>query len=76
MEPVKVAKVIHSEKSKDFLVVKGLKFRFQKLLAANMERWCCTKEKRKCYIKCSENGVVFGGDVMESHDAISEACLN
>ena len=30
MEPVEVAKVIRSEKGKDLLVSKGLKFRFQK----------------------------------------------
>jgi hypothetical protein len=37
MEPVKVAKVIRSEKGKDLLVIKGFRFHFQKLLAGNME---------------------------------------
>jgi len=40
MEPVKVGKVICSEKGKDLLVIKGFKFRFQKNLADSMERWC------------------------------------
>jgi hypothetical protein len=33
MEPLKVAKVICSEKRKDLLAIKGFKFRFQKILA-------------------------------------------
>jgi len=39
--------VIRSEKGKDLLVIKGFKFRFQKMLADNMERWRCTNKKKK-----------------------------
>ena len=49
MEPVKFAEVIPSEKGKDLLVIKGFKFHFHKILADNMERWCCTNKKCKCY---------------------------
>jgi hypothetical protein len=38
MEPVKVNKVIRSEKGKDLVVIKGFRFRFQKILADNTER--------------------------------------
>lgn len=38
IEPVKVNKAIRSGKGKD-LVIKGFKFRFQKNLADNTERW-------------------------------------
>jgi hypothetical protein len=34
MEPVKVAKAIRGEKGNDLLVIKGFKFRFQKVLLA------------------------------------------
>ena len=61
MEPVKVAKVIRSEKGKDLLVIEGFKFRFQKNLADNMERWCCTIKKYKCHIKCNESREIFEG---------------
>ena len=61
MEPVKVAKVIRSEKGKDLLLIKGFKSRFQEILADNMERWCCTINKCKCYIKCNESREIFGG---------------
>jgi len=47
MEPVKVAKVIRSEKGKDLLVVKGFKLRFQNILVDKMERWCCTNKNCK-----------------------------
>jgi hypothetical protein len=39
MEPVKVAKVIRSEKGKDFLVVKGFKFRFKKKKKILLTKW-------------------------------------
>jgi len=45
MEAVKVVKVMRSEKGKDVLVIKSFKFRFQKILAYEMERWFCTNEK-------------------------------
>ena len=67
MEPVKVAKVIRSEKEKDLLLIKGFKSRFQEILADNMERWYCTINKCKCYIKCNESREIFGGgDVMRN----------
>jgi hypothetical protein len=75
MEQVKVAKVVNSEKEKDLLVVKGLKFRFQKILTDNMERRCCTNKNCKCYIYCNESREIFGWDLMHNHDAGSEACL-
>jgi len=41
-----------------------------------MERWFCTNKKCKCYIKCNDSREVFVGNVMHSHDADSEDCLN
>jgi hypothetical protein len=76
METVKADTVTRSEKGKDLLVIKGFKFRFQKILADKMERWCCTTKKCKCYIKCNESREIFGGDVMHNHGENSEACLN
>ena len=76
MEPVTVDKVISSERGKDLLVINGYNFRFQKILADSMERWCCTDNKCKCYIKCNESREIFGGNVKHSHDADSEASLN
>ena len=76
MEPVKVTKVIRSEKGKDLIVVKGFKFRFQKIRADSLERWCCTNKKYKCCIKCNGSREIFGGNVMNNHDEGSEACLN
>jgi FLYWCH zinc finger domain. len=73
MEPVKVGKVIRSENGKDRLVIKGFRFRFQKILADNMKRWCCTNKKCKCYIKCYESRKIFGGNVMHNHEEDSEA---
>jgi dephospho-CoA kinase len=72
---MKVAKVISGEKGKNLLVIKGFKFRFQKILADSNERWYCTK-KCKCYIKCKESREIFGKNVMHNHHAYSEACLN
>jgi len=39
---------------------------------------CGTNTKCKCYIKCNEIPEIFGEgvDVMHSHDAEREACLN
>jgi hypothetical protein len=37
VEPVKVEQMICSENGKNLLVIKGFKFRFQKILAENME---------------------------------------
>jgi hypothetical protein len=76
MEPVQVAKVIRSEKGKYLLVIKGFKFRFKKILADNMERWCCTVKRCKYYIKCTESREIFGGNVKHSYGADSEASLN
>ena len=76
MEPVKVAKMIRSEKGKDLLVIKSFRFRFQKNLAGNMEWRCCTIKKCKCYIKCNESCENFRGNVRHYQDADSEACLN
>jgi hypothetical protein len=44
IELVKVAEVKPSEKWKDLHVIKSFQFRFQKILADNMERSCCTKK--------------------------------
>ena len=55
------------------------KFRFQKMFADKMERWCCTDTKCKCYIRCNEGPEIFGGgegNVMHNLDADSEVCLN
>jgi hypothetical protein len=76
IKPVKVAKVISSEKGKNLIVIKGFKFRFQKIIADSIERWRCTNKKRKCKIKCNESREIFGGNAMHNHDADSEACLN
>jgi hypothetical protein len=59
MKPVKVDKVIRSDKGNHLLVIKGFKFRFQKILAENMERWCCTNNKCKCYILCDARREIF-----------------
>jgi hypothetical protein len=61
IEPAKVGQVICIEKAKD-LVIKGFKFRFQKILADNMERWCSTNTKCKCCIKCSASREIFGAE--------------
>ena len=76
MEAVKVAKALRSEKGKDFFVIKGYNFRLHKTLADNLERWCCTNNKCKCYIKCNASREIFAGNVMHNHDEDSEACLN
>jgi hypothetical protein len=68
MEPMKFEEVISSEKAKDLLVIKPFKFRSQIILAENMERWCCTNKKYKCYIKCNDSREIFGGNVMHNHD--------
>jgi hypothetical protein len=39
-----------------------------------MER--CTNKKCKCYIKCSESREILEGNVMHTHGADTEACLN
>jgi len=74
MEPVKVAKVIHIEKGKA-VDIKVFKFRFQKLFAEKMERWCCTNKKCKCYIKCNESREIFrgGGDFMRNNNVAGKA---
>jgi hypothetical protein len=41
VEPKKVDKVIRSEKGKHLNINKSFKFRFQNILAENMERLCC-----------------------------------
>jgi hypothetical protein len=66
IEPVKVAKVIRSEKGKNHLVIEGFKFRLQKILADDMERWCCTNKKCKCHIKCNDSREILGGNVMQT----------
>ena len=77
MEAVEVANLVRSEKGKDVLVFKGFEFRFQnKILADRMERWFCSIRTCKCYIQWNEIGEIFGGSVMQSHDADSDDCLN
>jgi hypothetical protein len=51
MEPVKVDKVISSEKGKDLFVITGFNIRFQKIPVENMERWFCRNKKCICPIK-------------------------
>jgi hypothetical protein len=48
----------------------------KKILAENMERWCCTNNKCKNYIQCDETREIFGGNVTHSHDKDSEASLS
>jgi hypothetical protein len=76
MEPVKTDHVIHSEKAKDLIVIKGFKFRFQRVFAEDMARWCCTNKKCKCCIKCNEIREIFGSIVRQNHDKDCEATLN
>jgi len=40
VKPKKVDKVIRSEKGKDLNIIKGFNFRFQNILAENIEQWC------------------------------------
>ena len=75
MGSVKVAKVISSKKGK-YLVIQDFKFRFQKILADNKERWCCTDKKYKCCTKLNENRDILGGNELHNHDEDSEVCLN
>jgi hypothetical protein len=60
MEPVRADQAIRSEKGKDLIAIKAFKFRFQKIIADSMERWCCTNEKCKCYVKCNASREIFG----------------
>jgi hypothetical protein len=76
LEPVKVDKVISSEKGKISLSLRATSSVSKKNIADSIEGWCCTDKKRKCYIKCNESREIFGGNVMHNHDADSEACLN
>ena len=76
MKTVKVHKVIRTEKGKDLLVTKSIKFRLKKNFVDSMKRWWCTNKKSKCYIKCNESREIFGGNVMHKHDEDNEACLN
>jgi hypothetical protein len=76
MEPVRVDQTTRSENGKDLIATKGFKFRFQKIMADSMERWCCTNEKCKCYVKGNASLHIFGGDVRHNHDKDSEASLN
>jgi len=75
MEPVKVAKVLRSEKWKDLLVFKGFKFRFQKLFPTIWNDGVVLSKKYKCCIKCNESREIFRRNVLHNHDASREACL-
>jgi len=75
MEPVKVAKVIRSEKGKDLLVFKGFKFRFKQFFLAIWNDDVLLSKKYKCCIKSNESREIFRRNVMHNHDAGSEACL-
>jgi len=75
MEPVKVAKVIRSEKGKDILVFKGFKLRFQKLFPKICNDGVVLSKKYKCCIKCNESREIFRRNVLHNHDAGSEDCL-
>jgi hypothetical protein len=78
MESLKVDKVVRSEKGNDLHAISGFKFSFQNILGENMERWCCSNNKCKCYmyIKRDERREVFGGNVTNNHDKDSNASLN
>jgi len=75
MEPVKVAKVIRSEKGKDLLVFKGFKFRFQKFFLAIWNDDVVLSIKYKYCIMSNESREIFRRNGMHNHDAGSEACL-
>lgn len=45
VRPKKVDRVIRSEKGKDLNIIKGFEFRFQNILAENMEQWCCSNTR-------------------------------
>jgi hypothetical protein len=76
MEAVEVANLVRSEKGKDVLVIKGFEFRFQKFLLTEWNDVVVVSG----HVNATYSGMKLGRfsrvNVMQSHDADSEACLN
>lgn len=64
--------VIISERGRNLLVLHGYKFRFHKTLANNTERWMCSKNTCKSFLKLGKNEEVLAGPSPHSHEPLEE----
>jgi hypothetical protein len=66
-----------SERNKTLKVVDGFKFRFHKMLKNDIQRWCCTVNTYKYFLKFNDNNICIGSfKDHTSHLKISEQIIN
>ena len=62
---------MYTSKSKELFVSNDYKFLFHKLLAGNVERWCCVKKTCKAFFKKSSDDEL---SVITDHNHEPENC--
>ena len=69
-------KFMVSEKRKELIVLDGFKFRFEKVLANEIQRWSCCKKCCKAFLKLNSSKEIVERKLDHNHDADSEKVLN
>jgi len=62
-----------SEKNKQMLIIFKYKFRFHKLLANEIEKWCCTNKSCKSFIKRYNKEILISQSKFDVNDHNHEA---
>jgi len=65
-----------SEKNKKIVIIEGFKFRFQKLLRNDVQRWCCCLKSCKCFFKCENNFNIIEQSTEHNHPKPEQKLLN
>lgn len=65
-----------SEKNKKIVIIEGFKFRFQKLLRNDIQRWCCCIKSCKCFFKCENNFNIIEQSIEHNHPKPEQKLLN
>ena len=66
---------IVSEKRKELIVLDGFKFRFEKVLANEIQRWSCCKKCCKAFFKLNSLKEIVERKLDHNHDADNKKFL-
>lgn len=58
------------------MTIDGFKFRFQKLLRNDIERWCCSLKSCKCFLNCENSFNIIEQPKEHNHSKPEQELLN
>jgi len=67
---------VNSEKSKPIIFYEGYKFRFHKTLKNDVQRWPCSVQSCKCFLKLSPLNKIVDSNTNHNHNKNDENVLN